>query len=395
MKFFVLMCGAMLGAAFPALAQQSEDCINADPTSILSNIAGDFQLALDPQDPDQHIIFLSNVSKESNAPQDIDIAQLDGQTGKVVAGSLTVIATNFFGSSQMNGPRWMYTPQGQLGIIYVGTGGVHGAYRSSPPTAWNIFPLNYNGSATGGSASVLPNTSSGAYPAATDDPPTQFATYPQYLGTCTSLCYAAFDGGTATDVSATLAPDGYAAVNATQSTRDGVIVISACATSTSSCGLFQAKIDGAGGLTNFKQIASTGSPASPSLAVEKHPVTGTTVVFSQGAGDTIDVWEQTTNAGMLSLIGTVTVPTGAVHYRATASATQVVLNFIVRSGAAIGNYTIPVSATGTTLTVGSSNRISMFSGGTDLQWFPAAGKFGFYYREPTSGQQYTRCWVTP
>ena len=395
MKLFMLICAALMAAVAPALAA-SGNCIDADPTSILARVTGDFELSIDPQDPAQNVIFLSNISKQATTPQRVIIAQLDGQTGIVMPDSLTTIATNFLGSSQMNGPSWVYTPSAQLGILFVGTGGVHAIYRSSQPAAWNDFLFNYNGSVASQVPIILPNTSSGAYPGNPPDPPTEAATYPQYMGTCKSLCYAAYNSGIPTDVAPALVPYGYTATTSIQGIKDGSLLISACATSTS-CGLFQAKIDNAGGFSSFKQIAATGSDASVSLAVAQHPVTGTTVIFADGAGSTINVWQQTTTNGPLSLIGAVVVPVGAEHFRAGSSNTQVVLNYFIRSGGSIGSYTIPVSAVGSTLTVGASKKVSLIADGSELDWFPAAAQWVIFYRKSTlqGVKQYTRCFVTP
>jgi hypothetical protein len=395
MKIVVRLATALLVSLSPAWAdaQTGGQCADADPSSVLAAITGDFELSNDPQDPNQHILFLSNVTGGGSlAPQNVVVARMDAQSGLAIAGSLTTIANNFQGNSNENGPAWMETPQGQLGILYTGVGGVHAAYRASQPTTWNQFRYNYDQSATLGSPTVLPNTSSGAYPGNPVNPPSTAATYPQYMGACTSLCYAAYNSGIATDVSATLAPNGYTALTSTQANVDGWLYISACKT-TGACGLYQGKINGAGGLTNFQQIAPTGTIGVARLAASQHPLTGAEVLFTNGAGNSVNVWMQAINGGPLTLIATVPAAPGADHFRANNSATQVVLNYFVRSGTYVGSYTVPVGASGTALLVGSSKMISVHASGTEFQWFPAADQWAIYYRTTTT--PYVRCWVTP
>ena len=297
----------------------------------------------------------------------------------------------------------MYTPTGQLGIIYKAADGVHGVFRSTPPMAWNDFSYNYDGSPTSGSPVVLPNTSRGAYPGNSPDAPVEQATYAQYLGHCSSLCYAAYNTGLATDVEAALSPMGYKSFTSTQATKDASLYISAC-NAANSCGLFQAKIDDEGGFDSYHQIVSTGSNAPTHLAAAQHPVTGTAVIFTNSNTNAIRVWQQSIAGGPLSSVGSVSAPSGADHFRALSSSTQVVLNFLVRSGKDKGSYTIAVNASGTTLTAGPSNQVSTAASGTEMQWYPSAGLWAIFYQKEQVGsggagklphQQYIRCWVTP
>ena len=407
LKFYGL--AIVLWATAPCLAvAQSGNCVDADPSSVLSGITGDFELSIDPQDGAQHVIFTSNVTSSSKAIQNVVVAQLDGQTGMVVAGTLTTVADNFRGNSRQNGPTWMYTPQAQLGIIYKGADGVHGVYRSPQPASWNDFSYNYDGSLASGSPLALPTTTRAAYPGNGPNAPTEAATYAQYLGHCTSLCYAAYNTGLATDVAIALQPYGYTDLTSTQAVKDGSLYISACS-STVPCGLFQAKIDGAGGFSSFLRIASIDKNEGTRLAAAQHPVTGTTVIFTNGHGNTIDVWQQLGDGAALQLLGEVSVPSDADHYRAAAGSTLVVLNYLVRSGDSQGNYTIPISANGSTLVVGSSTLISSVASGAEFDWFPAADQWGLFYQKvklksgggdtspqvPANKQEYVRCWITP
>jgi hypothetical protein len=218
---------------------------------------------------------------------------MDGATGQVIAGSLTVVANNFQGNSNQNGPSWMRTPTGQLGILYVAADGVHGAFRAAKPTSWNAFAYDYTGAPTNGLPPVLPDTLPGLYPGNPWQPPGEAATIPQYQPPCSGICFGAYNRGMLTDVKAVVAGMGYSSDNATQTPWDGFLYISACKTGTTTCSLFQSKIDGAGGLSSFVKIASTGGKSTKSAGAVTHPITGTTVLFTNETPGYVSVWEQT------------------------------------------------------------------------------------------------------
>ena len=396
MKMTLPAYAVVLAAMMPVMAHaESDDCINPDPLSALSAITGDFEISADPVDP-AHMLFTSNAIKASTKPQDVVVAQLDGVTGEIVPGSLTTIATNFHGDSDNNGPSWMETPSGQVGILFVGSGGVRAVFRNPQPITWSDFLYNYDGTPSDGQPSLLPNTGSGEYPGSPPGVPIKAATYPFFYGACTSLCYAAYNKGTATDVGAVLSQFGYTGANSTQGDVDGSLYVSAC-TSANSCGLYQTKIDNMGGLGSLIQIASMSKYGAISLAVIRHPITGTLLIFTNSDGPKINVWEQTTSGATLNKIATVQAPPGFTHFRAVSSATEVVLNYFVRAGLYAGSYTIPVTASGSTLIVGDSKMIGKVSSGSEFDWFPAANQWAYYYRKIKGSQppQYFRCWVTP
>src|SRR4051812_34504518 len=82
----------------------AQECNNADPWLQLTAVGGDFELKVDPQDPKQNLIYISNVSKGASK---VVAARVDGQTGQVMFGSLTTIADNFYGQSEINGPEFV------------------------------------------------------------------------------------------------------------------------------------------------------------------------------------------------------------------------------------------------------------------------------------------------
>ena len=378
----------LLSTATSSLAQVNPDCINADPSSVLAGINGDFELLVDPQDPAQNVIYISNVGSGASS---VVVAHINGLSGQVVPGSLHVIADNYQGNTRINGPEFVQTPGGELGILYSGPGGVHGAFRRSNAQVWYNFSFDLTGAPTNGSPSKLP-TSIGAYPW----PPIPLGqhTYGQYFGNCSDngaqpvdWCYGALGFGVSTDVGAVLKPQGFSISYTVQSPRDGYIFISAC--QDSNCGLFEGKINNAGGLV-LTTVSALTQQAPVWVAAARHPVTGTTVLFSDHGSNLIDVWEQPARGGALKKICSVPAVTGSYHYTTKSDTTQVVLHYYGPQKGIGGSYTIAVTASGRTLIAGNSKKISVFSNGTELIWLPAATAWAFYSYSP-----FERCWVTP
>jgi hypothetical protein len=159
------------------------------------------------------------------------------------------------------------------------------------------------------------------------------------------------------------------------------------------CGVYEAQIDGAGGFVSgtLQKLASVGN-ARPAIAAARHPVTGTTVVFTEESATAIDVWEQPPAGGALTLVASVPSPNGS-HYRTLSDNTKVVLHYFGSSVLKQGSYTLPVTAQGTALVAGSANFISKHDHGSELAWLPAVNQWALFYR--VSGNALTRCWVTP
>jgi hypothetical protein len=310
-----------------------------------------------------------------------------------VPGSLHTVANNFNGDSVIQGPEFVQPPGGELGIIYPGSGGVYGVFRSPTPEAWYDFSLDITGAPTNGSPPILP-TSIGQYPLSQN--PLGHRTYGQDLGNCTGngafpldWCYGALGFGVATDLQAVLSPQGFTISDAVQSPRDGYFFISACRASF--CGLYEGQIDNAGGLvSNTVTMLAQTQQAATNIAAARHPVTGTTVLFSEDGSTLIDVWEQPASGGALKLIANVPTPTPSHHYDTRTDTTQVVLHYYGPQKGVGGSYTIPVTASGSTLVAGASKLISVFNNGSDLIFLPAANQWAFYSYSP-----FECCWVTP
>ncbi|MBS0560796.1 MAG: hypothetical protein JSR21_12145 [Proteobacteria bacterium] len=399
-----LLLAAGVAAALPALAQTST-CGTMDPTGVLAGVAGDFELTVDPDDPAGNVLFVSNIQPDFFQYQNVVVAQIDATTGQTVPGSLTVVANNFKGNSSRNGPEWVRTPQGQLGAIYTSADGVHGVFRAAPPVSWNGFLYDYVGNPTLGSPPVLPSSLPGFYDGLPPKPPQKAATIPMYapvptMNTCTNACYGYYNAGQSTDVTSVLQGQyGLWVGGVTQAPWDSYLYVAACTQRTRICGIYQAQIDGQGGFASVQSIATADYTLSSGsgllqMAAEVHPVNGVPVLFTGETPRLISVWTQSAPGAPLTLLTRVAAPPGAVHYRAYVSDTQVVLNFFVRNGPALGQYTLPVSANGSSLTVGKVTQIYANSlQGSEIQWYRGAQSWAVSFR----GQDgiYRRCWFTP
>jgi hypothetical protein len=257
---------------------------------------------------------------------------------------------------------------------------------------WYDFALDIHGAMSSGS--LLP-TSIGQYPLSSN--PLGHSTYGQLPGKRNQggRAFGALGFGVATDLQAVLSPQGFTISDAVQSPRDTYFLMSACRVlpnqPNSLCGLYEGQIDNAGGLvSNTVTMVAQTQQAAASIAAAQHPVTGTTVVFSEDGSSFIDVWEQPASGGALTLIANVPTPTPSHHYRASSDTTQVVLHYYGPTTRVGGSYIIPVTASGGKLVAGAGKLINVFNNGSELVFLPAANQWAFYSSSP-----FQRCFVIP
>ena len=380
MEMFVWGCG-------PGRAS----CINADPGSVLAEVSGDFEIIADPQDAAGNLIYISNVAKVG--PSTIVTARLGRISGQVVTGSLTQIADNFFGNSDINGPEFVQKPTGELGVLYAGVGGVHGVFRSAVPAGWNGFTYDVTGAPTNGSPPPLPSTSDGEYPGG--GLKLGEYTYAQNQGNCSGICYGSMVSGIPTDVVAVMAANyGLTASAATESPRDGYVFVGAC-DSRGACGIYEGLVDTEGEfLAGTLQLRANVATAPQNLGAARHPVTGATVLFAGDGANAIDVWQQPAAGGQLSLVASVPVNT-STHYRPRTSNTEVVLHYFGANGITAGSYALPVVARKGKLVAESSKKIGAYGRGSELAWLPAADQWALFFRPSPTANALARCVVNP
>ena len=377
----------------------AQTCVDADPTSEMAKVYGDYELTLDTHDPEQHMLIINHID---NGPSNIVIARIDGRTGQIEAGSLTTIADNFDGQQLVNGPEFVLPPGGGLGVLYRGTDGVHGVFRPTAPKVWNDFSLDVIGSPTGKSPPLLPSSYAGTYE--NGGLPLNQYTYTQITAPCSARCFGTLRWGVPTDAAAVLSQAGLMVPSIealVQSPRDGTIFAEACAAE--ACGIYEATINNAGGFLpgTLRLLAHVTAPAGPGraapMAAALHPSTGRTVLFVGGTdthGETVDVWEQQTYGGELHRVASVPV-VHSDHYRVIDNGEELVLHYLIRNGVDAGSYTIPVKASGGRLRVGASKLVATAANGAELAYLPAARQFAIFYRISRQPSLIQRCWVVP
>lgn len=396
-------CG-IAGALQPAWA---EPCADADPLRVTAQVYGDFEFTADPDDPAQHLIYLNHVD---DGPSSIVVARMNGVTGKIEPGTLTTIADNFDGDQVVNGPEFVHPPGLGLGILYRALDGAHGVFRPNEKTPWNHFVLDVNGALATMNPPVLASSYRSSYE--TGGLPLGQNTYGLLDGPCLLRCFASVRSGVPTDVARVLQTTTHLTIpsieSLVQSPDDGTIDFEACIAHGAAkglCGLFEAAIDGAGGFApgSFKLVSSlplrVGSKGeSVPLAVERHPVTGTNVIFIGGStqsGQTIDVYEEPAAGGVPVLIASVPAERSD-HYRVIDSPTEIVLHYLVRHGDGAGSYSMPVTASkGKRLQVGAIKKIAAAADGAEVEYLPAAGKFAIFYRTSARPSVIERCFFDP
>ncbi len=170
-----------------------------------------------------------------------------------------------------------------------------------------------------------------------------------------------------------LTPLGITGSAAVQSPRDGYIFFSACEAS-GGCGLYELLIDGNGGVAanSLKKLANA-TVAPTHIVADRHPVTGTTVLFSGDETKNISVWEQPAAGGVLKLVAKVSA-TKNEHYRVLNDNNRLVLNYLGATFLTEGSYTIAVSASGAKLIAGASKKLSSRGHGAEIVWLPAVNK---------------------
>ena len=115
MKSVIFLLSIILGLIGCSIGdfENSGQCSLVDPSNVVTGVGGDYELMVDPQDPDGNLIFTANLA---NGASSIVVARVDGSTGMFIDGSLTTIANNFNGKAKINGPEFVQLSSG--GIRY-------------------------------------------------------------------------------------------------------------------------------------------------------------------------------------------------------------------------------------------------------------------------------------
>jgi hypothetical protein len=395
-------------AISPAVKRSCAIAAIFNPNSPLATYQ-DFEIAIDPQDPDHNLIYTSNVEPGTPEGTDIYVMRLDGRTG-MVSGAPRIIANNYTGRVRVNGPEFTFHPDSGFGVMLAGPSGVHAAWRNSP-AVWDAFDFDLYGSPfPAQNPSALPPTFPGRHPNASHH--FGLRTYSEidfHTDTCAEVCYASLNDGTTTDLKLSLEATSQFQLyrSSLHPTADGYVVFTGCLiplTKPSDCGIFEVQIDGSGGVMRrtFMQLYETDKippKKSESITTSVHPVTGN-IIVSVLHGLVLTVWESESPHTNLSLVGQLTdLPTGNTenpeHLRLIEGKSEMYLQFFVRDGDNMGSYA--------SMFDDSIHPLQQIDnrdpGGSELLYLPAADRLALFsgitgtLPNGDEVQMVERCWI--
>lgn len=394
-------------AISPAVERSCAIAAIFNPNSPLATFQ-DFEIAIDPQDPDHNLIYASNVERGTPEGTDIYVMRLDGSTG-MLSGSPRIIANNYTGRQRVNGPEFTFHPDSGLGVMLAGSWGVHAAWRNSP-AVWDAFDVDLYGIPFPAQIPpALPPTIPGRHPK--DSHPFGLRTYAEVdfeTYTCAEVCYASLDDGTTTDLELTLEATSQFRLGRSMlhPMEDGYVVFTGCllpTTRPSDCGIFEVQINGSGGVkwNTFRQLYETASILTTkyeSIQTAVHPATGNFIVAVLH-GLTLMVWESETPHTQLRLVGKLKLPTGNTetpdHLRLIEGKSEIYLQFFVRDGENMGSYVSVFDDS-----IHPLQRIDTRDpGGSELVYLPAADRLALFsgitgtLPNGIQAQMVERCWI--
>lgn len=363
---------------------------------------GDFEVTIDPMDPDQNLLMAANIGQvfpDSPIQQrPIRLMRLSSADGRPM-GSPVTIATNFTGVNLWNGPEFAYHPETGIGILYNGPSGIHGAWR--PQGAWDNFAYGATGVPFTGEPPALPWTEPGEYPITSPAATrmigvTKSRWYPgcyrQCFGLVTDPAHVGF-GDALPDLGLLAGPHG---TSIPHPAAEELILFSGCFVDRpESCAVFEVAVDGIGGLVPESLMQLTGVSSAFLHALVRaqiHPVTLDLIVFLLTT-DTLAVYSADGAHQRLSLVArTSRLPDAPEHLRVIETPDSLVLHFLDRLGADRGSYLLIFDENG----VGAPYRASVKASGAELVYLPRADRLALYHTEHMDneeGERMMRCWL--
>ncbi len=287
-----------------------------------------------------------------------------------------------------------------MGLLFAGPEGVHAAWRT-PGASWDAFDMDLDGLAFVPLAPpALPGTTAGRTPDGSLD--FGLASYADKGRRCEEHCYGHFTDAVRTDLAPVLSGEfGLQLLISTgHPAESSFVLFNACDAASGRCHLFEAAIDGAGGLDAATLQRLTPVEQDLRYAPGKvlrggvHPARGTVVVFAV-QDTTLHVWEAEhshepfTSHHMLE-----NLPQGTTHLRVVADAEASYLHFLVRQGEAHGSYVVRYGNRLSRLV-----KISARASGAEFVYLPAADRFALYdsywvvLPDETEAHALGRCWI--
>jgi hypothetical protein len=310
------------------------------------------------------------------------------------------IARNYRGRAFVNGPEFLFDGA-RLGVAYAGPDGVHAAWRS--PTGGL---LSFSEDVTGEPIvdtlpPALPAMTPGRFPAGS--PPFGLRTYNEFFGWredpasfCEEKCYGFLDRGIATDIKKSMSGMASFFYSTPHPSRGEAVLFTGCEVERA-CGVYQAHIDGAGGIhdNSLVRLIDSGPvryDRQESLIAGIHPVTRDLLMFALRMPATaselanLEVWAcGDEGAERCGLVSSIPVATNVGHFRVVTTPTEAVLHYLVRETTGDtrrGSYLVRIDPEGA---VGAPVRITPNAGGDEVLYIPRLGRLFVFFRDPNQG----------
>lgn len=399
--------GPWLGVVSLAQAEAVATCEVAarfDPESWPPDFQ-DYEMTVDPEDPDQHLLLTSNVASVGPTGSDIFVMRFDGLTG-MASGRPRMLTGLYTGRAKVNGPEFGYQPEYGLAILYAGPDGVHAAWRRGPDPWWG-FQYDLDGEPyPRGEPPALPPTIPGRHPK--DSHPFGRRMYAEIdfeTDTCNEVCYAYYEDDRTTDMRTVLRQTMQFDMvkSVPHPTAEGYVIFSGCTEAPANCGIFEIQIDHAGGVLadTFAQrfaFPRKPPPAYHYIQAAIHPGSGKLMVFILH-GRTLTAWEADGAHMPLRFFGQLRgLPTGLDetpdHLRLVEARNLLVAQVFVRNGPDLGSWVSIVSDRLRPM----RNVLPVDPSGSELIYLPAADRLAQFMpsTELSDGIEIPtieRCWI--
>lgn len=393
---------------FAPLARADASCevaVRFDPDSWPPGFQ-DYEITVDPEDPEQNLLLTSNVTSVGPSGSDIFVMRLDGLTG-MASGRPRMLSGLYTGRAKVNGPEFAYHPIHGLGILYASVDGVHAAWRINANPWWG-FGYDLGGKLyRPDEPSALPPTIPNRHP--NDSQPFGREMYGEIdfeANTCGEVCYAYYEDSTTTDMRPILRETLQFDLgrSAPHPTADGYVIFSGCTKAVPpDCGIFEVQIDGAGGIlvdtaAQLFSLPQDPPPAYHAIEAAIHPSSGKLMVFILHGGS-LTAWEASGAHAPLRLFGQLTdLPTWRDetpdHLRLIDADDVLIAQVFMREGPDIGSWTAVVDDRLHPI----QNTLPVDPSGSELIFLPAANRLAQFlpYTVRLGGAEIptiVRCWI--
>lgn len=351
---------------------------------------GDFEIIVDPEDPEEHLLLTANIGEGDETGNRILVVRLDGNSGKPL-GRAARVASNYTGYNVLNGPEFIFHRSHGLGVLYSGPYGVHGVWRIGGE--WDDFKYDESGFPFSGNPPALYATAVGLHPG--NPLPSESRMIGQKspdATVCDGRCYSLVGDHAFTPLGEAMEAFGLeVGKSRPHPTAEGYVIFAGCYwEAPQDCALFEVAIDGLGGLSpgSFMRLTGISDRFRSAYFFEgaSHPSTGRLTVFSLER-NSLEIFESERAHQMLESVALTTeLPDHPVHARVVTSPRALLLHFFDPEGYDEGSYVLRY---GTVPHV--PERVSAKGSGAELVFLPRAGRPALFYKTKLHGM--VRCWL--